>query len=149
ASTPVSTGQGRPMPAPVQAKMEQSFGSDFSDVRVHEGSQAAQLGAVAYTQGSDIHFEPGRYDPHSPAGQELLGHELAHVEQQRAGRVAVPQGKEAPINADPGLEAEADEAGARAARGELAEVSGACSGGAQPKAAADAPIQRRVGFEIE
>jgi hypothetical protein len=96
--------------------MESFFGHDFSAVRVHEGPHAARLGAVAYTQGNDIHFSPGTYGPHGAAGRELLGHELTHVVQQRAGRVPVPQGKGAPINADSHLEAEADHMGRQAVR---------------------------------
>jgi hypothetical protein len=89
-------GIGAAMPADVQAKMEGSFGSNFSAVRIHEGTQASSLGALAYTQGTDIHFAPGQYQPHSTSGQELLGHELAHVVQQSQGRVATgPQTKAA------------------------------------------------------
>lgn len=121
----IAPGAGRPLPAPVRAQMEGAFGVELSQVRVHEGGQAAALGARAYTQGADLYFSPGSYDPDSRAGQELLGHELTHVVQQGAGRVAAPQGKGAPINADPALEAEADELGARAARGEPAPVPGA------------------------
>jgi hypothetical protein len=98
--------------------MATSFATDFSAVRVHEDDAARSMGALAFTRGNDVHFAPGRFDPVSQTGQELIGHELAHVVQQRAGRVAVPQGKGAPINADPALEAEADALGARAARGE-------------------------------
>jgi hypothetical protein len=108
-------GQGQPLPAAVQAKMESAFGHDFSRVRVHQGRTAESLGAVAFTRGQDIHFAPGRYSPASRSGQQLLGHELAHVVQQAKGRVALPQGTGAPINADPGLEAEADRLGSIAA----------------------------------
>lgn len=94
--------------------MEGFFGHDFSSVRIHEGPQAASLGAIAYTQGTDIHFSPGQFRPGNGAGRELLGHELTHVVQQRAGRVPIPQGKGAPINADPALEAEADHLGKQA-----------------------------------
>src|SRR5580658_9386069 len=73
---------GEPLPLQVQAQMEGSFGVDFSAVRVHQGAEAEAQEALAYTQGTDIHFAPGQYDPHSPGGQELLGHELAHVVQQ-------------------------------------------------------------------
>ncbi|HEX3760046.1 MAG TPA: DUF4157 domain-containing protein [Kofleriaceae bacterium] len=112
-------GAGAPLPATVRAKMEAAFASDFSAVRVHEGGEAAAMGAVAYAHGNDLHFRPGAYDPHGAAGQELIGHELAHVVQQRNGRVQAPaQAKGAPHNADPALEAEADAMGARAARGE-------------------------------
>ncbi len=115
---PTTTSGGSQLPSAVQAKMESSFGADFSDVRVHEGPQASQLGAVAYAQGTDLHFAPGQYNPGTMSGDSLIGHELTHVQQQRAGRVSTPQGKGAPIVADHALEAEADRAGDRAARGE-------------------------------
>ena len=109
------------LPGEVRAKMETSFSADFSDVRVHEDGAAASMGARAFARGSDLHFAPGEYAPQSGAGQELIGHELAHVVQQREGRVAEPtQAKGPAINADPGLEAEADARGTLAARGEPA-----------------------------
>jgi hypothetical protein len=114
-----TSGGGAAMPAPVQAKMEHAFGEDFSAVRVHEGAQAGAMGALAYTQGADIHFAPGQYQPHGGRGQELLGHELAHVVQQRQGRVApTAQAKGVDLNDDPALEREADDIGQRAAHGE-------------------------------
>jgi Domain of unknown function (DUF4157) len=115
-SLPNRTG----MPDDVKASMEHSFLADFSDVRVHaESPRAASLGAVALASGNDIHFAPGRYAPQSPGGQQVLGHELAHVVQQREGRVrATIQAKGVSINLDPSLERSADEQGARAARGE-------------------------------
>jgi hypothetical protein len=123
-------GDGDPLPAPLQAKMERSFATDFSDVRVRVDPAVSDLGARAYANGSQLSFAPGEYDPHSTAGQELVGHELAHVVQQREGRVSMPQGKDAPVNEDPGLEREADCLGALAARGETAVVSpGAASRG--------------------
>ncbi len=125
-------GRGKPLPEAVRGKMERALGHDFSRVRVHEGGHAESLGALAYTRGTDLHFAPGRYSPSTRSGQELIGHELTHVVQQQAGRVAVPQGKGAPINADPALEAEADRLGASAARGDT--VAG--------RAAARAPSPR-------
>lgn len=116
-----SGGSGQPMPEDVQAGMERAFGAEFSAVRIHQGPEAAAVGALAYTQGTDIHFAPGRYDPGSRSGQELLGHELTHVVQQAQGRVpATAQSKGVAINDDSALEREADELGARAARGERA-----------------------------
>jgi hypothetical protein len=73
--------------------MEAAFKTDFSAVRVHEADTAASLGAHAFTRGHGLHFAPGEYRPGSAAGQKLIGHELTHVVQQRAGRVAVPQGR--------------------------------------------------------
>lgn len=116
-----SDGGGAAMPEEVRRKMEQAFGTSFAAVRIHEGPRAEALGARAYTQGTEIHFAPGQYQPDSPAGQALLGHELAHVIQQSEGRVsATAQTHGVGINEDAGLEAEADELGARAARGEQA-----------------------------
>jgi hypothetical protein len=127
AAPAVSSGSGNSIPGAVRAKMEKSFGTSFGDVNIHTNStQAKSIGALAYTQGSNIHFAPGRYDPQSPAGQSLLGHELTHVVQQRAGRVPKPtQSKALPINADTALEKEADDMGAKAARGELVKMPGA------------------------
>lgn len=114
--SPARSGRGKPLPERVRQKMEGALGADFSDVRIHVGSEAESLEAVAFTRGADIHFAPGVYSPETPQGQEVLGHELAHVVQQRAGRVALPKGAGAPINADPGLEAEAEGMGKQAAR---------------------------------
>lgn len=131
---------GSPLPSPVQRKMESALGQDFSGVRVHEGPEAESIGADAYTRGEHIHFRPGLYSPGSPSGQRLLGHELTHVVQQRAGRVPVPAGGGVPVNADPGLEAEADRLGARAAAAP-APAPAAASAPA-PGAAPQAPVQR-------
>ncbi|MEH2387894.1 MAG: DUF4157 domain-containing protein [Nostoc sp.] len=124
-----SSGSRGSMPAPVRSKMENSFGANFGDVNIHTDShQAKSMGALAFTQGSNVHFAPGQYNPQSSSGQALLGHELTHVVQQRAGRVAVPhQSKGAPINADPSLETEADQIGAKAAKGEQVQVPGSTS----------------------
>jgi len=134
-------GGGQPIPDQVRRGMEGALGQDFSDVRVHTDSSPDSVGALAYTQGSDVHFRPGMYQPDSQSGREALGHELAHVVQQRAGRVASPQGLGAPVNADPSLEAEADAIGKQAARAidsgdALAEPAPAPSG------SVDAPAQR-------
>ena len=99
----------------LKAEMETTFDNDFSDVRVHAGSsKAGDVGALAYTQGSDIHVAPGQFQPHTTQGKQLLGHELAHVVQQREGRVA-PTGEVGgmPLNDDPVLEKEAEEMAAK------------------------------------
>jgi len=106
---------GWPLPRDVQAKMESALGANFSDVRIHVGPEATAIGAIAFTWGSDIHFAPGQYNPHTPQGQSLLGHELAHVVQQRAGRVSNPFGSGVAVVQDHALEAEADRLGHMAA----------------------------------
>ena len=101
------------LPEDLREKMENSLNADFSDVEVHENSSDAKnLNAIAYTQGNEIHFAPGKYQPRTKNGQELLGHELTHVEQQRRGRVKPTiQYKGMPLNNENSLEKEADEKG--------------------------------------
>ena len=66
--------------------MEQRFGHDFSQVRVHTDETAARsakgLDARAYTTGKHVVFGGGKYVPESAAGRGLLAHELTHVVQQ-------------------------------------------------------------------
>ena len=106
---------GQPLPSEVRAKMEAAFGADFSDVRVHVGHEASRIGAIAYTWGSNIHFAPGHYNPHTLQGQKVLGHELWHVVQQKSGRVQNPFGGGVAVVQDHALEAEADRMGEKAA----------------------------------
>lgn len=108
------------LPAAVQAKMGHIFHCDFAGVNIHANShKAAAIGAVAYTQGQDIYFAPGKFQPNSRVGHAILGHELTHVVQQAQGRVqATTQTKGLTINNDPALEQEAHVMGATAARDE-------------------------------
>ncbi|MFF5294092.1 eCIS core domain-containing protein [Paractinoplanes globisporus] len=77
---------GAPLDPAVQAKFGPQLGSDLSGVRVHTDSPApASVGALAFTVGTDVVFAPGHYQPGTAAGQHLIGHELAHVVQQRGG----------------------------------------------------------------
>ncbi|PWT95569.1 MAG: hypothetical protein C5B55_01115, partial [Blastocatellia bacterium] len=86
----IPTGGGEPLDETTRRDMEQRFGADFRDVRIHNdaaaAASAAALGANAYTTGRDIYFAAGNYAPESQEGQHLLAHELTHVEQQRAGQ---------------------------------------------------------------
>jgi hypothetical protein len=116
---------GLPIPDQVRAKMESALGADFSDVRVHVGQEASSLGAIAYTWGTNIHFAPGQYNPNTIQGQKLLGHELWHVVQQRAGRVSNPFGGGVAVVQDHALEAEADRMGIKAAMTALVQRPGA------------------------
>jgi hypothetical protein len=78
---------GRPLDAEARAFMEPRFGHDFSDVRVHTDSRAAEsakgLHARAYTLGNQIVFGAEEYAPEQPEGRRLLAHELTHIVQQR------------------------------------------------------------------
>jgi phage-related protein len=125
AEAPAASGRpGRPLEEEARRKMEFAFGTDFANVRILEGTEAQAMGAVAFARGEDLHFAPGQYDPGSWQGLELIGHELAHVVQQRAGRVAMGKGG---VNTDPSLEREADDLGGRAARGERVATAGSAS----------------------
>ena len=115
---------GQPIPDQVRAKMETAFGMDFSDVRVHVGQEASSIGAIAYTWGTNIHFAPGQYNPHTIQGQKLLGHELWHVVQQKSGRVNNPFGSGVAVVQDHALEAEADRMGVKAAMTALVQRAG-------------------------
>jgi len=81
-------GHGAPLPEAVLADMEAQFGRDFTGVRIHVGSEAAELcsqvQARAFTVGKDVFFAPGEYAPDTEAGRELLAHELTHVAQQES-----------------------------------------------------------------
>jgi Domain of unknown function (DUF4157) len=140
-------GGGAEMPEDVRGKMEAAFGTDFSRVRIHEGPQAEAVGAQAYTQGTNIHFAPGQYQPGSRRGQELLGHELTHVVQQSQGRVqATMQASGVDINDDASREREADEMGARAAWGQGGQEAshGQNETGSSLPSLASRTVQRKV-----
>jgi len=96
------------MPDHLKSGIESLSGMDMSDVRVHKNSsKPAQLNALAYAQGNDIHLEAGQ--------EQHLPHEAWHVVQQRQGRVKpTMQMAGEMVNDDVGLEREADLMGGRA-----------------------------------
>ncbi len=108
-------GGAQPLPDPVRQKMESLFNTSFADVRVHVGPQASSIGALAFTHGSNLYFAPGQYNPTTTQGRRILGHELTHVVQQRAGRVRSPFGAGVAVIQDRGMEAEAERMGMTAA----------------------------------
>jgi hypothetical protein len=112
-ATGLQSGIGAPLPAAVRQRMEASFGAGFADVRVHVGPQAASIGALACTRGTDVYFAPGHYDPWTSQGQRLLAHELSHVIQQRTGRVRNPFGSGLAVVQDAAMEAEAQRMAAK------------------------------------
>ena len=84
-----SRGGGQELDPGVQESMGAAMGQDFSDVRVHTSPESddlnKQLGAEAFTTGSDVFFSDGAYEPETGSGQELIAHELTHVTQQGGG----------------------------------------------------------------
>lgn len=106
-------GRGRPLPSSIAGRMGGAMGADLSDVRIHTGSEPANLArsvqATAFTLGRDIYFGAGSYAPHTTSGRRLLAHELAHTVEQGAaasgpgpviGRAADPAEKQADRVAD-------------------------------------------------
>jgi protein tyrosine phosphatase (PTP) superfamily phosphohydrolase (DUF442 family) len=97
------------LPDNLKSGVEDLSGYAMDDVKVHYNSaRPAQLNALAYAQGTDIHVAPGQ--------ERHLPHEAWHVAQQKQGRVQpTMQLKEGvPVNDDAGLEHEADVMGAKA-----------------------------------
>lgn len=91
----------------LKAGVENLSGLAMDDVRVHYNSdKPVKVGALAYTQGTDIHVAPGQ--------EKHLPHEAWHVVQQAQGRVKpTMQLKGVQVNDDLGLEKEADEMGGK------------------------------------
>ncbi|SDN26936.1 eCIS core domain-containing protein [Pseudomonas jinjuensis] len=83
-----SRGGGNPLPGPLREKMEAQFGAKLDGVRIHTDAPAVLLSqalkAQAFTHGSDIFFNEGKFAPDSRSGQHLLAHELTHTIQQGA-----------------------------------------------------------------
>jgi len=81
-----SAGKGKKLPPKTRKEMSSSFDHDFSDVNIHNDSEAAEmnkeLNAQAFTHGKDIYFNQGKFNPEDSEGKNLLAHELTHVIQQ-------------------------------------------------------------------
>jgi acyl carrier protein len=90
------------LPDSLKTRVEDLSGYSLNDVRVHyNSSKPAEVGALAYTQGAQIHVGPGQ--------EQHLAHEAWHVVQQKQGRVQpTAQVKGAALNDNAGLEKEAD-----------------------------------------
>ncbi len=80
---------GQKIDSGVVRRVESQTGEEFGDVSVHTGPKAAKsardVGARAYTVGSDIVFDSGEYAPGTPSGDSVIAHELTHVAQQSRG----------------------------------------------------------------
>jgi hypothetical protein len=96
------------LPDNLKAGVESLSGVPLDNVKVHYNSpKPAQLNALAYAQGTDIHVAPGQ--------QKHLPHEAWHIAQQSQGRVKpTTQVKGVAINDNSSLEREADVMGAKA-----------------------------------
>jgi hypothetical protein len=102
-------GTGASLDSGVRKRFEGDLG-DLSDVRVHSDDHADNLNravsARAFATGTDVYFAKGEYQPGSADGDRLIGHELAHVVQQRGAPAGGPLTVSEPGDA---LEREADD----------------------------------------
>lgn len=94
------------LPNNLKVGIENLSGYSLDDVKVYYNSpKPAQLHALAYTQGTDIHVAPGQ--------EKHLPHEAWHVVQQKQERVQpTMQLQGVNVNDNEGLEREADVMGA-------------------------------------
>jgi Domain of unknown function (DUF4157) len=97
--TGTAAGSGSNMDSHTQSFMESRFGTGFSNIKIHTGNEAIQmsseLNAQAFTIGSDIYFNEGKYNPGTYSGKHLLAHELAHtIQQANAGSAAIQAKRE-------------------------------------------------------
>ncbi|RPI19302.1 MAG: DUF4157 domain-containing protein [Ignavibacteriae bacterium] len=82
----LNSSSGKSLDSSTRSFFEPRFGYDFSNVRVHTGSEAEKsaqsINALAYTSGNNIVFGEKQYAPETNTGKKLIGHELTHVVQQ-------------------------------------------------------------------
>jgi hypothetical protein len=85
----VLASPGQPLATSARSTLEPGFGHEFSSVRIHDDSRAAEsaaaVNALAYTVGNHIVFGAGQYSPGTADGNRLLAHELTHTIQQTGG----------------------------------------------------------------
>ncbi len=97
-----SLGKGKPLDSGTRSRMEGAFGTDFSKVKVHTDSHAANLSggmnARAFAVGNHIAFGSGEYQPGTLIGDALMAHELAHTIQQSAGEAEQTQMQSAAVS---------------------------------------------------
>jgi hypothetical protein len=98
------------LPDGLKAGIESLSGMPLDHVKVHyNSSRPAQVNALAYARGHEIHVAPGQ--------EHHLPHEAWHLVQQAQGRVPTTMQLKGgvPLNDDKGLEQEADRMGNKAA----------------------------------
>jgi Domain of unknown function (DUF4157) len=110
----VLNSPGQPLDPETCTFMEPRFGQDFSQVRVHTDTKAAEsaraVNALAYTVGRDIVFSTGQYAPGTTVGKHMLAHELAHTMQQQDIQIISLQKQSKTNEAEDQLENEAERA---------------------------------------
>ncbi|OIQ03317.1 MAG: hypothetical protein AUK36_03570 [Zetaproteobacteria bacterium CG2_30_59_37] len=139
AAKPNNTG----LPDNLKNGIENLSGMSMDGVKVHyNSSQPAQLNALAYAQGTDIHVAPGQ--------EQHLPHEAWHIVQQAEGRVQpTMQMKDGvPVNDDQSLEHEADVMGAKATTLGVSQAKSKLAPGIEDLAHKDSSIQMVTDAEL-
>ncbi|MES2277771.1 MAG: DUF4157 domain-containing protein [Bacteroidota bacterium] len=139
--TPLAGG-GKGLPHQLRQGVEALSGVSMGDASVHYNSSApAQVGALAYAAGNQIHLGPGQ--------EQHLPHEAWHLVQQKQGRVKPTlQAKGLAVNNDQTLETEADVMGQRAAQLKIIDDLPLALQGQSMSPATDV-MQRKIGFEFQ
>jgi hypothetical protein len=131
------------LPDQLKAGIEHLSGLSLDHVHVHYNSpQPADVQALAYTQGTQIHVGPGQ--------EQHLAHEAWHVVQQMQGRVSpTMQAKGVAINDNQALEQEADVMGQRVQSMPSSRFQEGDTPAHAGQPGSPLVVQRRVGFEFE
>jgi hypothetical protein len=99
---------GKPLEDGAKSFMEERFGYDFSQVKIHTDNAAAKsaqsINALAYTSGNNVVFNEGQYNPGTGSGNRLLAHELTHVVQQNTGKVRAKRIQRECLTSKPGTD---------------------------------------------
>ncbi len=128
---------GRPLDRATRGDFEQRFHHDFSRVRLHDDSRAADsaaaVSALAYTVGHHVVSGIGNLASGDTARRQVLAHELTHVAQQ----VSVSRDPSEPLRIGPTHDAYESEA---------ARVAESAAGGMlQHALRVSAPVMQRLG----
>jgi len=139
AQAPVNNNSNS-LPHQLRQGVEALSGISMADTSVHYNSSApAQIGALAYAAGTQIHLGPGQ--------EQHLPHEAWHVVQQKQGRVKPTlQAKGLSLNDDPTLETEADIMGRQAAQLKTTEPVKLAT---ESVPVVTNVVQRKIGFEFQ
>ncbi|MBV6447650.1 DUF4157 domain-containing protein [Nitrosomonas sp.] len=135
------------LPDNLKSGIESLSGMSMDSARVHyNSSQPAQLNALAYAQGTDIHIAPGQ--------EQHLPHEAWHVVQQAQGRVqpTVQMKDDISVNNNKKLGHEADFMGEKAIS--VQSIDNTENAHKSQKSISPAflnpnTVQRKTGFEME
>src|SRR5688500_18860775 len=80
-NTKLGSDGGSPLAGDVASHASQTYGSDMSQVRVHQDAEAGQMadskGFQAFSYGADVFAKPGAVDTNTEQGSHVMMHELA------------------------------------------------------------------------